>query len=109
MRADLDIAGFARQAEAELVQRVLGQRHAGHQQHAAFGQIADAAGDFLGHHIADQHGLVDFPPRRAPVLFRTHRESPLEDAAEPVPDASGMVSSCGAAGPEGTAISPSSS
>ena len=65
VRADFDRRLAARrvvQVEAELVQRVLDQWRAGHQQHAGLGEVAEAADDAVGHRVDDEDGVGDLAP-----------------------------------------------
>src|SRR5690606_25193803 len=71
-RADLDRGGLvvaAGQREAELVEGVVDQRLAGHQQHARLGQVADVAHRLAGHRIGDRNLPVGLAPPCAPEFL----------------------------------------
>src|SRR5690606_36103863 len=87
VRADLDggLAAARGQAEAELVQRVLHQRRAGHQQHAGLGQVADAADHALGHRVDHEDGVAGFAAPGAAELVDHAGVSPASGSASPRP------------------------
>src|SRR5690606_3488189 len=72
VRADLDLDRLAvgrRQRKAELVQGVVDQRLAGHQQHPRFRQVADVPHGLPGHGIGDRDLLVGLAPPCAPEFL----------------------------------------
>src|SRR5690606_21203964 len=72
--------GAVVQGEAELVQRVVGQRLAGHQQHPGLGQVADPADDPPGHRVGHQDRAGSLAPLGAPELVH-HAGAPPDSAS----------------------------
>src|SRR5690606_14881805 len=73
------------QAEAELVERVVHQGRARHQQHAGLRQVADAAHHALGHGVDHQDGVGRLAAAGAAELVDHADVSPVSGRASPRP------------------------
>src|SRR5699024_186060 len=84
---DLDRRGLAVaavQREAELVERVVGQRPAGQQQHPRLRQVADMAHHLVGHDVGDRDLAAGLASFRAPE-FLFHAGVPAVVVPSPRP------------------------